>query len=106
MKSVKASKLTAEFLLDSGLLFEINRVVLHPMGLALGINNEADPAEMYLVDHRHDLEGIIFEDDTFVEGETKMRKFFIENKLARKFSERLEKLGFVVQGSPNGKRRE
>jgi hypothetical protein len=32
----------AEFLFDSGLLGEINRVVLHPRGLALGVNHEEE----------------------------------------------------------------
>lgn len=58
----------AQLLLDSGLLGEINRVVLHPRGLALSV--EVDPADTDralgfsgLCDYRDDPTGISFDPD-------------------------------------------
>ena len=42
MSKIKKIKESAEFLVDSGLLFEINRKILHPLGLAIEVVVEDD----------------------------------------------------------------
>jgi hypothetical protein len=52
----------AKFLLDTGLLGEINRLVLHPRGMALAVNIAEDGTTTFsdeLFDHRDDPEGMI-----------------------------------------------
>ena len=90
----------ARFLLDNGLLFEINRKVLHPLGLVLvtDVDYEDDNkivlSGLYSADD--DLEGIVFDPETFEEGRKKYRKFLSEDGQGR-LDSRNNSLGFVVQ---------
>jgi hypothetical protein len=88
----------AEFLLDSGLLFEINRNVLHPFGLALEviIDDEDKITFGNIWDCRDDPEGLVYDDDAFVVGKNKFEKFMKEFGEAR-LSSRKRRLGFIVQ---------
>lgn len=98
------------FLLDSGLLFEINRRVLHPLGLALALELPDDPKEaldpeaqvarIRILDNRDDPEGIVFEDDTFAEGQAKLERFVEENKVTAKLMSRRAQLGYLIQSIP------
>ncbi len=89
----------AKFLLDSGLLFEINRRVLHPLGLALVViyDEETDTAtlsqELWEVD---DPEGIIFDDDLLVPAEARL-KAYMDKEGDAKHLQRKKTLGYVVQ---------
>lgn len=90
---------TAQFLLDTGLLFEINRKVLHPFGLALEIVVSDDTGEAKvgkLWDYRDDPEGMLFAPETFEAGLDKWFAFLKDNKDSLK--ERLEILGYMFQG--------
>jgi len=86
--------------LEWGLLFEINRKVLHPLGLALAVEiddegNYSFSSEVW--DCRDDPEGVVFSDESFYSGVDKLEKMFRdwgEDKL----EERLKELGYVVQG--------
>lgn len=90
----------ARFLLDNGLLFEINRKVLHPLGLVLvtDVDYEDDNkivlSGLYSADD--DLEGIVFDPETFEEGRRKYRQFLSEDGQNR-LDSRNNSLGFVVQ---------
>ena len=93
-----------QFLVASGLLFEINRRILHPLGLALAVelNGEDEKKEQVetstvirIWDNRDDPEGIYFENDCFGEGEIKFAKTLSAAK--PRFETRREKLGYVVQ---------
>jgi hypothetical protein len=93
---------SAKFLLDSGLLFEINRRVLHPFGLALEVisDNNGNPLHIGdLWDYRNDPEGIIFGDDILEAGSAKFEKFLEEFGNA-KLKERVKALGYIVQPVP------
>jgi hypothetical protein len=98
----------SNFLCDTGLLFEINRRILHPMGLALAIQfpdeGELDPtletATVSILDARDDPEGYVFEDDTMAEGQAKLEKFVAENALQQKLMIRRAQLGFITQTIP------
>lgn len=92
-------------LADMGLLFEVNRRVLHPLGLAIAINAESDKetgevtsAEFGGVwDCQDDPEGLYFTEETFISG---MAKFlaYMEAEGNEKLAIRAEALGYVVQG--------
>lgn len=88
-----------KFLIESGLLFEINRRVLHPLGLALQIN--IDDAGNYFFggirDYRDDPEGVMYDETTFQAGLEKLNKF-MEKFGDSKLKERYERFGFIVQG--------
>lgn len=102
-----------QFLLDSGLLFEINRKVLHPFGLALEViespepleeayREDNDPPPTYVIsnqlwDYRDDEEGMIFAEKTFREGFMKLKKFMAEFGFER-LNTRAKALGYVIQG--------
>ena len=100
---VKYLKDPAQYLLDSGLLFEINRRVLHPFGLALAVQpgvtdvtGEVTMARLW--DYRADPEGIDYVPETFEDG---LRKYNITAEAFKndgKFETRRKALGYVVQG--------
>lgn len=87
------------FLLDSGLLFEINRKILHPLGMALEAVVEDDGLSRIggLWDYRSDPEGILYDDTTFAEGRGKF-DLFMASFGQRKLAERQVACGFIVQG--------
>jgi hypothetical protein len=62
-----------------GLLFEINRTVLHPLGLALamvwdGDDTSVEPDRVELL-QTDDKDGIVFASDAFLDGERKLAEF-------------------------------
>jgi len=66
----------AQFLRESGLLFKINRDILHPRGLALEVVQEDDGTlrmSQELQDHRED--GIEFSRESITRGEELLRRF-------------------------------
>jgi hypothetical protein len=115
----KISKLPgAKFLLDSGLLFEINRSILHPFGLAieviiddsipvtesLGLDEEPvvkDPIIRIgdVWDFRTEPGGMQFADESYAEGLIKFTKFMQEFGSA-KLAQRKQLLGYIKQPAP------
>lgn len=85
-----------------GLLFEINRLVLHPLGLALAVEIDDNGNETFsskVWDYRDDPEGIIFEEETFNQGHTKLLTT-MDLWGTEKHNSRFEQLGYVYQGGP------
>ena len=86
----------ARFLVDSGLLWAINRELLHPLGLALAIGiDDAGKATLAGVwDGREDPEGILYADPT--DGAAKLAKYMADlgNEA---LASREKALGFRVQ---------
>lgn len=81
-----------------GLISEINRQILHPLGLALAVVAEADGTVSgfgEIWDYRADPEGLIFGDDYAVLVAENARK--VAALLAERSPARLEALGYVVQ---------
>ena len=67
----------AQFLRESGLLFKINRSVLHPLGLALAIEQHDDGTltmSQELLDYR-DEDGIYFDEESIARGTERLRRF-------------------------------
>lgn len=87
-------------LIDTGLLFEINRTVLHPLGLALALQwndnaceGEPDSVQLLATDDR---EGVVFTPDFYVDGLIKLAKY-METTGTAKRQHRQDILGFVEQ---------
>jgi len=90
----------AQFLMDSGMLFEINRQILHPLGLALCVDVDEDTGEVKgfggLWDARDDPEGIIYEPEPFRAGTLKSSEY--REKFGRAAARsRFAALGFLKQ---------
>ena len=75
----KIIKDSAKFLVDNGLLFEINRAVLHPRGLALAVSVDDNGCVSFdtIWDCRD--EGIIFPSESFIDGQNKLDKYTKDN---------------------------
>lgn len=105
---IKRIKESAKFLLDTGLLFEINRQILNPLGLALEVDVITDhKGKVRTVfgkvwDYRDDPEGILMPDENYQTGLQKFTTFMSEEGNAI-LERRKTNLGFVVQPSPSEK---
>jgi hypothetical protein len=90
------------FLLDNGILFEINRKVLHPLGLVLVTDVDWEDDKKIVINGLYssdeDLEGIIFDPETFEEGRRRYQEF-LEQDGQRRLDARQQKLEFVIQES-------
>lgn len=96
----------AVFLRDSGLLGEINRRVLHPLGLALQLETGRpdDGGEEPLIGLgtliRVDApDGIVFDQDTLDDVAAKLHAFMSRDGLTRHLT-RLRAVGYVEQPLP------
>lgn len=97
----KIKKTSPKILLETGLLFEINRQILHPFGLALEVIIDDKTGNVKLGqiwDYRDDPEGMLFGDDYFAKGLEKFKKFMKETGM-KKLQERKRRLGFIIQKS-------
>jgi len=88
-----------KYLLENGLIFEINRKVLHPLGLAMVVdidrNNKRQLGITALV-KTEDPEGFVFEQEAFVIGTEKYQKY-LKKTGADCLAQRRDKYGFVEQ---------
>lgn len=91
----------ARFLVDQGILFEINRQVLHPLGLELDLEIEEDGAvcELVLQDNRSSPEPIYFTTEEFEEGREKYERYM--KKHGRRNIQKRRQIGMVIQTGPN-----
>jgi hypothetical protein len=80
---------------ERGYLHEVNRLVLHPLGLALSVKVNEDGTEELgpIWDYRHDPEGIIFGDDLL----SAEKAIAVRREMFERRGERIKRLGFVVQ---------
>lgn len=98
MDSMNKTMTAAEFQ-QLGLLQEINRRILHPIGLALAVEVEDGTGHVLgiadeLIDHRDDLEGMIYP----VLGPTReARARWLDADQATRHAVRRRALGYVVQ---------
>jgi hypothetical protein len=96
MRRVKAFE---RMMLDNGLLFEINRKVLHPLGLALVIDLSYDNRKKLVISglmETDDAEGFLFDEETFDLGKEKFDRFM--KKIGqKKIDARLKTVGCIEQ---------
>lgn len=80
---------------DSGVLQEVNRQFLHPLGLALCVTYlGGNPAKLEMLDMRQDPEGWIF-DEVSIEKAKK-----VELELMKRAGPRMKAIGAIVQPLP------
>ncbi|MCP3927264.1 MAG: hypothetical protein GY714_32295 [Desulfobacterales bacterium] len=84
---------------EKGYLQELNRLFLHPLGLALEIIQEKSGEEKLggVWDYREDPEGIRFGDDITTDPDAIKKAKFMEKEMDRRAKLRKETLGYVVQ---------
>lgn len=87
-----------KFMLDNGLLFEINRKVLHPLGLAISANPDPKSKKrlnlcLYKTD---DLDGFLYDEEGFEIGAEKFEKY-LKKKGQEKINFRMASYGFIEQ---------
>ena len=95
----QTKKADFQFLVDSGLLFEINRQILNPFGLALVLKKLPDGtitlAEC-LKDFRSEPEKILLDPASFENGKRKLKEFLEEYGYGQ-IERRRSLLGFGTQ---------
>lgn len=96
MKNVKNF---ARFLIESGLVFEINRRVLHPVGLSLLVDLDSNNKRKLIISsliETDDPEGFVFDQENFDLGTEKYEKF-LEKRGQERITSRRNKFGFIEQ---------
>jgi hypothetical protein len=92
-----------KFLVDSGLVFEINRRVLHPLGMAMIVdvdrNNRRQLAITAIVT-TEDPEGFLYDEEGYDVGKEKYQKFLDKGGQER-LNARNAKYGFIEQDKAN-----
>ena len=96
----------ASSLHETGLLAEINRLVLHPRGLALSIIAQERPHTVHFevqgfgpLYEKRDAEGIVFSEKDLAQAAAQLRAAEADGTVSVR-PERRERLGFVVQPAP------
>lgn len=85
-------------LINEGYLQEVNRCFFHPLGLALAVTcdeEHSDHGSMYVMDYRHDPEGMFFGDLTDSDSIRKANN--VLSLRLQKAKEREESVGNVIQ---------
>lgn len=88
------------FLVDNGLIFEINRKVLHPLGFAMVV--DVDPKNrkhlsITALEDTEDSEGFVYDSEGFEIGTDKYKRFLEKKGGKEKLDARLAKYGFIEQ---------
>ena len=103
MKSTAMNRVKdyARFLVDNGLLFEMNRKVLHPLGYELVIDIDPDDRRRLVVyglnEVKNDPEGIIYDAETLDANRLRYEEY-LKREGQNKIDSRKRILGYVVQG--------
>ena len=93
----------ANFLLETGLLFQINWQILHPIGLNLSVIIDEETGEVSL-DGLFKLSneiGYEFSDDDFFKGLHKLKAFMLTEENVKRLYKRRSYLGTIVQNEEN-----
>jgi len=93
------------YLVEKGLLFEINRKVLHPLGLALAADVDYNNRTKIKLTHLYDAEsddGFLYDDETYKENKA-IFDLYMKDEGQDKLDKRKKALGFIVQGEDENK---
>ena len=90
---------SAKFLLETGLLFEINLRVLHPFGLALSVTEDDITGEVQFsgLNKTNNLTGWEFSDEDFLIAIHKLKRFVLQPENRERLTARKLALGSVIQ---------
>ena len=91
----------AVFLDENGILFEINRQVLHPLGLELHLTcgEDGELARLEILDNRNRPGPIFFPPEAFEEGREKYERYMAEH--GKRNIQKRRQIGMVIQTGPN-----
>lgn len=103
-KDVHARLDAAELFDDSGLVFEVNRVILHPIGYHLGASVIAGEKILEVLDYKDVEGGIAFDAAEWKEGKEKLKVFNKRREVVRRVSARMRIFGCIIQETMNGPR--
>jgi hypothetical protein len=80
---------------EQGYLQELNRRILHPLGLALEVVQQGNHQEYFgrIWDYRDDPEGIVFDEGMIDAAKTDA----VEDEFAKRAQHRIKKYGFISQ---------
>src|SRR5262249_17202614 len=92
----------ADLLEETGLLFEINRIVLHPLGYHLGAPEVDGKRVLRVVDYEHVEGGIVFSSPEWREGKEKLAAFNRQRHVVRRVSARQRIFGKIIQDGRHG----
>ena len=97
----KRIEMPADFLVDNGILFEMNRQVLHPLGLQLEIEAGADGemCSLTIIDNRAVPTPIYFGSEEFESGRERYEAYMAEH--GRRNMQKRRQIGMVIQTGPN-----
>jgi hypothetical protein len=88
-----------KYLVDNGLVFEINRRILHPLGMAMVVdvdrNNKRNIAITAILS-TEEQEGFLYDEEGYDVGKEKYQKF-LNNGGQERLDYRLAKYGFIEQ---------
>lgn len=92
------NRINVNFLIENGLLFEINRSILHPFGLMLSVEQDSDRNFILgdLIDCREQKEEVIFDKESLEQGKNELKKFMDEYGM-KKLKKRHDLLGWIIQ---------
>jgi len=91
----------ASFLEENGILFEMNRQVLHPLGFELRfqLGDDGGLRGIELVDNRASAQPIFFSTEAFDQGRQKYETYMQEH--GRRNIQKRRQIGMVIQTGPN-----
>lgn len=91
----------SRFLEDNGILFELNRQILHPLGMELRfrMDEEGEPQGLELLDNRSEPTPIYFTAEEFDGGRAKYEKYLRDH--GRLNMQKRRRMGVVTQTGPN-----
>ncbi len=86
-----------EFLIDNGILFEINRQILHPLGMQLEIelDESGSVQDLDLLDNRASDEPIYFSAEEYNEGRQRYENYM--DSAGRRNIQKRRRMGLVIQ---------
>lgn len=100
----KAEELAVEYvenpakrLKETGLLFELNRKILHPFGMAI---TESESGTIELIECHNDDEGIVYDEEVYISASKAFSDFFSKEGEAL-LEARKETLGYIIQNYPD-----
>ena len=88
-----------KYLIDNGLVFEINRKVLHPLGLAMVVDvdrNHKSQLAITAIIETEDQEGFLYDEEGYNIGREKYQNFLDKGRQER-LNSRMTKYGFIEQ---------
>ncbi len=100
-KDWKKAPLSPQYLLDAGLLYQINREFLHLLGISLVVQAVDGKPQIVLKDSREEPEKMLFEKSSMIMGDEKLKDFMTEFGFGQ-VDRRRKHLGWSVQQKHDG----